>query len=126
MTTFFSFIFDEGWEDPNTTISGLSGDPDLYSYKTLYLSDFSGGGGGGGRPPVPPLDPHMFSCKNFQNLKTGKNQQTTKKHPKLHSIKQRVLRRFRNFREGGPGQSDKKALTTFFFSPQLILQKSNA
>ena len=25
----------------------------------------------------------------------------------------------------GPGQSDKKALTTFFFSPQLILQKSN-
>ena len=30
---------------------------------------------------------------------------------------------------GGPGQSDKKALTTFFFglffSPQLILQKSN-
>ena len=26
---------------------------------------------------------------------------------------------------GGPGQSDKKALTTFFFSPQLNLQKSN-
>ena len=27
---------------------------------------------------------------------------------------------------GGPGQSDKKALTTlFFFCPQLILQKSN-
>ena len=27
---------------------------------------------------------------------------------------------------GGPGQSDKKkALTNFFFSPQLILQKSN-
>ena len=26
---------------------------------------------------------------------------------------------------GGPGQSDKKALTLFFFSPQLILQKSN-
>ena len=28
---------------------------------------------------------------------------------------------------GGPGQSDKKTLTTFFvfFSPQLILQKSN-
>ena len=25
----------------------------------------------------------------------------------------------------GPGQSDKKALTTIFFSPQLILQKSN-
>ena len=30
----------------------------------------------------------------------------------------------RNFRQGGPGQSDKKALTTFF-RPQLILQKSN-
>ena len=30
-----------------------------------------------------------------------------------------------NFRQGGgggPGQSDKKPLTTFFFSPQLILQ----
>ena len=26
---------------------------------------------------------------------------------------------------GGPGQSDKKGLTTFFFSPQLILLKSN-
>ena len=26
---------------------------------------------------------------------------------------------------GGPGQSDKKALTRFFFGPQLILQKSN-
>ena len=26
---------------------------------------------------------------------------------------------------GGPVQSDKKALTTLFFSPQLILQKSN-
>ena len=25
----------------------------------------------------------------------------------------------------GPGQSDKKALTTFIFSPQLILLKSN-
>ena len=25
----------------------------------------------------------------------------------------------------GPGQSDKKALTTIFFSPPLILQKSN-
>ena len=25
----------------------------------------------------------------------------------------------------GPGQSDKKALTMTFFSPQLILQKSN-
>ena len=34
------------------------------------------------------------------------------------------MRGFRNFRQGGggPGQSDKKALTTFFFSPQLILQ----
>ena len=34
----------------------------------------------------------------------------------------------RNFRQGGPGQTEKKALTTlfFFFSPQLILQKSNA
>ena len=32
----------------------------------------------------------------------------------------------RNFVRGGPGQSDKKeALITFFFSPQLILQKSN-
>ena len=29
------------------------------------------------------------------------------------------------FVRGGPGQSDKKALATFFFSPQLILQKSN-
>ena len=28
-------------------------------------------------------------------------------------------------RGGGPGQSDKKAPTTFFVSPQLILQKSN-
>ena len=35
------------------------------------------------------------------------------------------MRGFRNFRQGGPGQSDKKALTTCFFSPQLILQKSN-
>ena len=37
------------------------------------------------------------------------------------------MRRSRNFSQGkgGPGQSDKKALTTFFFSPQLILQKSN-
>ena len=26
---------------------------------------------------------------------------------------------------GGPGQSEKKALTAGFFSPQLILQKSN-
>ena len=29
------------------------------------------------------------------------------------------------FVRGGPGQSEKKALTMFFFSPQLILQKSN-
>ena len=35
------------------------------------------------------------------------------------------MRGSRNFRQGGPGQSAKKALTTFFFSPQLILQKSN-
>ena len=33
------------------------------------------------------------------------------------------MRGSRNFRQGGgQGQSDKKALTTFFFSPQLILQ----
>ena len=32
------------------------------------------------------------------------------------------MRGSRNFRQGGPGQSDKKTLTTFFFSPQLILQ----
>ena len=35
------------------------------------------------------------------------------------------MRRSRNFRQGGPGKSDKKALTTFFlfvyFSHQLIL-----
>ena len=36
------------------------------------------------------------------------------------------MRGSRNFREGGPGQSDKKKLGQgFFFSPQLILQKSN-
>ena len=36
------------------------------------------------------------------------------------------MRGFRKFRQGGgPGQSDKKALTTFFFSPPLILQRSN-
>ena len=35
------------------------------------------------------------------------------------------MRGSRNFRQGGPGQSDKKGLTTFFFSPQLTLQKSN-
>ena len=32
--------------------------------------------------------------------------------------------RIQDFRQGGPGQSDKKALTTYF-SPQLILLKSN-
>ena len=35
----------------------------------------------------------------------------------------------RNFRQGGPGQSDKKSSDVFFFffffSPQFILQKSN-
>ena len=39
------------------------------------------------------------------------------------------MRGSRNFHQGGggegPGQFDKKALTTIFFSPQLILQKSN-
>ena len=37
------------------------------------------------------------------------------------------MRGSRNFRQGGggPGQSDKKALTTVFFSPQLTLLKSN-
>ena len=30
-----------------------------------------------------------------------------------------------NFRQGGPGQSDKKSPNNVFFSPQLILQKSN-
>ena len=37
------------------------------------------------------------------------------------------MRGSRNFRQGGPGQSDKTALTTFFFvySPQFILLKSN-
>ena len=44
------------------------------------------------------------------------------------------MRGSRNFHRGGgggggggegQGQSDKKALTTIFFSPQLILQKSN-
>ena len=35
--------------------------------------------------------------------------------------------RIQEFSSGGegPGQSDKKAPTTIFFSPQLILQKSN-
>ena len=37
------------------------------------------------------------------------------------------MRGSRNFRQGGPGQSDKKALKFFFFFfvPQLIFQKSN-
>ena len=36
------------------------------------------------------------------------------------------MRGSRNFHQGGgQGQPDKKALTTIFFSPQLILQKSN-
>ena len=41
------------------------------------------------------------------------------------------MRESRNFRQGGggggPGQSDKKSsyIFCFFFSPQLILQKSN-
>ena len=43
------------------------------------------------------------------------------------SILLSFMRGSRNFRQGGgPGQSDKKALTTrFFYSPQLILLKSN-
>ena len=41
-----------------------------------------------------------------------------------------VMRGSRNFRKGGPCQSDKKKalkffVCLFFFSPQLILQKSN-
>ena len=35
------------------------------------------------------------------------------------------MRGSRNFRQEGPGQSDKKALTFFFLSPQLILLNSN-
>ena len=36
------------------------------------------------------------------------------------------MRGSRNLRQGGPGQSDKKSSdNVFFFSPQLILQKSN-
>ena len=41
------------------------------------------------------------------------------------------MRGSRNFRQGGPGQSDKKAKSSdnvfflFFFGPQLILQKLN-
>ena len=37
-----------------------------------------------------------------------------------------IIRGSRNFRQGGPGQSDKKSSDVFFFfGPQLILQKSN-
>ena len=36
------------------------------------------------------------------------------------------MRRSRNLRQGGPGQSDKKSSDiVFFFGPRLILQKSN-
>ena len=35
------------------------------------------------------------------------------------------MRGSRNLRQGGPGQSDKKSSDKVFFSPQLILQKSN-
>ena len=35
------------------------------------------------------------------------------------------IQEFSSGRGEGPGQSDKKAPTTIFFSPQLILQKSN-
>ena len=35
------------------------------------------------------------------------------------------MRGSRNFRQGGPGQSDKKSSNKVCFSPQLILQKSN-
>ena len=35
------------------------------------------------------------------------------------------MRGSRNFRQGGPGQSDKISSDNVFFSPQLILQKSN-
>ena len=37
------------------------------------------------------------------------------------------MRGSRNFRQGGPGQSDKKSSDNgcLFFSPQIILQKSN-
>ena len=38
------------------------------------------------------------------------------------------MRGFRNFRQGGgggPGQSDNVFFSFFFFSPQLIFQKSN-
>ena len=59
--------------------------------------------------------------------------ETPLKHLKSQVIGQEIcinvytngMRGSRNFRQWGPGQSDKKALATFFFSPQLILQKSN-
>ena len=35
------------------------------------------------------------------------------------------MRGSKNFRQGGPGQSDRKSSDVVFFSPQLILQKSN-
>ena len=35
------------------------------------------------------------------------------------------MRGSRKFRQGGPGQSDKKRSDNVFFGPQLILQKSN-
>ena len=35
------------------------------------------------------------------------------------------MRGSRNFGQGGPGQTDKKSSDNVFFSPQLILQKSN-
>ena len=44
-------------------------------------------------------------------------------------IYNRGMRGSTNFRQGGPGQSDKKSSDNVFcfcfFSPQLILQKSN-
>ena len=46
----------------------------------------------------------------------------------VNSIQLASMRGSRNFRQGGPGQSDKKKLYFFFFfffSPQIILQKSN-
>ena len=70
-------------------------------------------------PPLPPKK---------QNKLKSKQGLLTSVHEVLNSIfSGRVMRRSRNFRQGDPGQSDKKALTTFFFffSPQLILQKSN-
>ena len=35
------------------------------------------------------------------------------------------MRGSRKFRQGGPGQSDKKSSDNIFLSPQLILQKSD-